>query len=241
MANPKKDGLKNENTNRATPFKPKRRRKKKWPIMMLFILILASIGYYFRKPILHQIRAFPIISQFLSESPQEETLSVEALSAKVTQQEQEIQKLKAEKEALEANHATLKEENTYLKQYEEMYNDFLSQKETWDEEVAKTNPGLFIEQFEHVYPDTAERLYTLLKGQKNLSDKQKTLSKTIEQMDETQAAQAIELLITTDTELLRIIFEGMSIDRKALILSEMSSQSAAQIIKLIAPENQVMD
>lgn len=60
-------------------------------------------------------------------------------------------------------------------------------------------------------------------------------------MDEIQAAEALELLISTDSELLQVIFEGMNTDRKALILSEMASGSAAQVIKLIAPDNQLID
>ncbi len=60
-------------------------------------------------------------------------------------------------------------------------------------------------------------------------------------MDESQAAKALELLIATDSELLQVIFEGMNTDRKALILSEMTSESAAQVIKLIAPDNQLID
>lgn len=177
----------------------------------------------------------------MSDPSQEEILSAEALSAKVQLQEQEIEKLKAEKTTLEASYSDLSQQNETLKQYETMYNEFLEQKEAWDEEIAKTNTDLFIDQFEKMYPDTATQIYTVLKGQKNLSNKQKQLSKTIEQMDEVQAAKALELLMTTDAELLQVIFEGMSTDRSALILSEMKSEVAAQVIKLIAPESQVID
>lgn len=224
------------------PLDPKKRKKKKWPLGILVILIVVGIIYSFRIPLLNLFKEVPIIGQFMPDAfLKEEIPSVEELSIKVKAQEQEIEKLKAEKKTLEDNNAALSVQNESLKQYESMYADFLAQKEAWDEEVAKTNADLFIKQFESFYPDTAERIYSTLKGQQILSDKQKALSKTIGEMDEAQAAKALELLIATDSELLQVIFEGMNIDRKALILSEMTSDSAAQIIKLIAPDNQLID
>lgn len=223
------------------PLAPRKRKKKKWPLMMLFILVVVGISYYFRVPILNTLENIPVIGQFIPDVSNEETLSKEALNVKVKSQEQEIERLKTEKEALEASNTALRSQNESLKQYESMYTDFLAQKEAWDEEIAKTNTQLFIDQFENVYPDTAERIYNTLKGQKLLSDQQKALSKTIGEMDEAQAAKALELLIATDPELLQVIFEGMNTDRKALILSEMASDSAAQVIKLIAPDNQLID
>lgn len=221
---------------------PKKRKKKKWSLGVLFILIVVGIICFFRMPILNVLKDVPVIGRFMPDAfLKEETLSIEELNVKVKAQEQEIERLKAEKETLEENHAALSIQNESLKQYESMYADFLEQKEAWDEEVAKTNADLFIKQFESVYPDTAERIYNTLKGQQILSDKQKVLSKTIGDMDETQAAKALELLIATDSELLQAIFEGMNTDRKALILSEMTSDAAAQVIKLIAPDNQLID
>lgn len=222
------------------PLVPRKRKKKKWLLGMLFILIMVGVIYFFRTPIINILKDVPVIGRFMPDAfLNEEILSLETLNVKVKAQEQEIERLKAEKETLEANNTALSAQNESLKQYESMYADFLAQKEAWDEEVAKSNADLFIDQFESVYPDTAERIYSTLKGQQILSDKQKALSKTIGEMDETQAAKALELLIATDSELLQAIFEGMNTDRKALILSEMTSDSAAQVIKLIAPDNQL--
>ena len=232
---------KNEETPVAPPLTPRKRKKKKWFMRLFVILIVVGLIYFFRVSILNGLKNIPVIEQFIPDILNEETLSIEELKLKVKSQEQEIEKLKAEKETLEANNTKLSIQNESLKQYEAMYTDFLAQKEAWDAEVAKTDTDLFIDQFESVYPDTAERIYKTLKGEKLLSDKQKALSKTIGEMDETQAAKALELLITTDSELIQIIFEGMNTDRKALILGEMTSDSAAQVIKLIAPDNQLID
>ena len=232
---------KNEETPVVPPLTLRKRKKKKWLMRVLIILIVVGLIYFFRVSILNGLKNIPVIEQFIPDILNEETLSIEELNLKVKSQEQEIERLKAENETLEASNTKLSIQNESLKQYEAMYTDFLAQKEAWDEEVAKTDTDLFIDQFESVYPDTAERIYKTLKGEKLLSDKQKALSKTIGEMDETQAAKALELLITTDSELIQIIFEGMNTDRKALILGEMTSDSAAQVIKLIAPDHQLID
>lgn len=146
------------------PLAPRKRKKKKWPLMMLFILVVVGISYYFRVPILNTLGNVPVIGQFIPDASNAKTLSNEALNVKVKSQEQEIERLKAEKEILETSNTALRSQNENLKQYESMYTDFFAQKEAWDEEIAKTNPELFIDQFESVYLDTAERIYNTLKG-----------------------------------------------------------------------------
>ena len=232
---------KTKETPLTPPLTPRKRKKKKWPVMIILTLIIVGLIYFFREPIFSKLSNVPVIGKFIPASSKEAVLSVEELRIKVSAQEQEIERLKAENETLEASNTALSSKNESLKQYESMYTEFVAQKEAWDETVAKTNTELFIDQFESVYPDTAERIYKTLKGEKILSDKQKALSKTIGEMDEAQAAKALELLISTDSELIQVIFEGMNADEKALILSEMSSTSAAQVIKLISPDDQVID
>ena len=163
-------------------------------------------------------------------------MSAEELEIKVDAQSSEIERLKAQVESLEERNIALDEKNKDLTQYETMYTEFMNQKAAWDETVARTNPELFIEQFETVYPEIAERIYQGLKREQVLSDEQKKLSTTIGQMDEDQAAAALELLISTDSELIQSIFSGMGTDRRALILSAMTKEGAAQVIKLISPD-----
>lgn len=228
-----------EEVSIAPPLVPKKKKKKKkWLIILILIVIIGASGYFFRKPILQGLRKVPFVGKFIP-NPDEnvvEELSPEELKVKVNVQEQEIERLTQEVEKLKNTNKELTDKNSSLAQYESMYNDFVDQKTKWDEEVAKTNPELFLEQFETVYPDVAERIYKALKGEKMLSDEQKKVSSTIAQMDEEQAAKVLELLVSTDAELVKSIFLGMNTDRKALILSSMSEQGAAQVIKLISPD-----
>ena len=220
----------------TTPLVPKKRKKKKWPILMIVLLIIGGLLFFFKEPILNGLSKVPVIGRFIPLEEEEENLSAEELKVKVDTQTHEIERLKAQVESLENDKVALEEKNKDLVQYESMYTDFMNQKATWDETVAKSNPELFIEQFETFYPEVAERIYQSLKGEQILSDEQKKLSVTIGQMDENQAAAALELLISTDPELIQAIFAGMGTDRKALILSAMTEQGAAQVIKLISPD-----
>ena len=221
----------------ATPLVPKKRKKKKWPVIIIILLILGGSIYFFRQPILSGLSKLPVIGNFIPvQENEEENLSMDELKIKVASQEQELVKLNKEIETLKSTNEALNDKNKSLTEYETKYTDFMAQKAAWDESVARTNPDLFIEQFETVYPEEAERIYKTLKGEKVVSDKQKQLATTIGHMDEAQAAGALVVLISTDSELVQSIFEGMATDQRATILSAMSEQSAAQVIKLISPD-----
>lgn len=235
----KKD--KNVNTEEVigeAPLVPKKKKKKKkWLIILVILVLIGGLIFFFRKPILSGLSKVPIIGKFIpSQDEAVEELSAEELKVKVKVQEQEMTRLEEQVEELKRANEELTNKNESLAQYEASYDDFMKQKAEWDEEVARTNPELFIKQFEAVYPEIAERIYKVLKGEKMLSDEQKKLSSTIAQMDEDQAANVLELLVSTDSELVKSIFAGMNTDRKALILSSMSEQGAAQVVKLIAPD-----
>lgn len=236
MGKNKNSNIKEEELLETPPLPQKKRKKKKWPILII-ILVLGILIFFFRKPIVNIMREIPFVGQFIGPAGEEEVeLSPDELRAKVSAQESELKSLQTQIEALQANNEALNAKNESLKQYESMYTDFMKQKEDWDAEVARTNTDLFINQFEQVYPETAERIYSTLKSEKILSDKQKELAKTIGAMDEAQAAAALENLIKTDSELVKTIFDGMAASNKAIILSEMSSSAAAQVIKLISPD-----
>ena len=69
-----------------------------------------------------------------------------------------------------------------------------------------------------------------------MSKEQKAYANTIGQMDAEQAAKAMEILLTTDPELIQMIFENMGQEQRAAILDNMTSQGAAQTMKLISPD-----
>lgn len=220
--------------------KPK--KKKGLIIVLVIILLIGVVGFIFRKPINNflgtTLSGVPIVGNLFK--VEEGTLSYDELERKLSTTELEATTLKGQVETYETEIKALEEKIETLKQYETNYSNFLAQKEAWDENVAQTNKDLFIEQFEQVYPDTAEQIYSELKGQSIMSKDQKAYASTIGQMDAEQAAKALEILLNTDPELIQMIFENMGQEQKAAILDNMSAQSAAQTMKLISPDINVV-
>lgn len=58
-------------------------------------------------------------------------------------------------------------------------------------------------------------------------------------MDEERAAKALEKIVPTDPELVKLIFNGMQTERQGLVLSAMDSSIAAQTIKILSPNLEI--
>lgn len=224
------------------PLKPPKRKKGKKLIIFLIILILfGGAGYLFRQPIssflAKRLKSVPVVNQFLKETTDPfSSLSKEQLIKTLKTNEQEAKQLNETIANLQEQNKALEQKVTALKQYETKYTEFLAQKEAWDEKVAQPNSKMFLEQFEKMYPETMEKIYKELKTEAILTKEQKVFSNTVGQMDPSQAAKALETLISTDPELIKLVFEGMEHERKSLILSNMAPANAATTIKLLSPD-----
>lgn len=227
-----------ENIENKTPStKPAKPKKKKgFLIILVLLLLIGIVGFIFRKPLGTLLKDVPIIGSLMPVEDVEGKLSYNELQSKLATTELETTTLKGKVENYEAEIKALEEKIETLKQYETSYNNFLAQKEAWDESVAGTNKELFIQQFEQMYPETAEKIYSQFKGKSVMSKEQKAYASTIGQMDAQQAAKALEILLGTDPELIQMIFENMGQEQKAAIMDNMSSDKAAQAIKLISPD-----
>lgn len=237
-----------EDNTPLEPIKPRKKKKKKKKGLWIFLGIVLVTGillFFSRKIVTKQLakvtQGIPVLNKIFKQADNPyEGVSKEQLI-------EEITGLKEEKKALEANIESIKQEKellnqkiTSLSQYEQNYMSFLEQKQKWDEEIALKDPKLFMEQYEAMYPDDAKQIYSELKTTEALTKTQKEFATSVGQMEEEAAARALEKLVPTDQELVKIIFEGMELERRALILSAMDSQIAAQVIKLLSPEIQTI-
>lgn len=230
-----KNKLTAKDTN-VPPFKSKKRQRKKWIGVGIICIILVGIGFIFRTSLIDLMKDVPVINKLLPyEQENEEEISKEDLLSQYEAQKQELLVLQEKINSLEEVNKDLETRNRVLKEYESNYEAFLEQKTTWDQSIAESNPELFIQQFEQIYPETAAELYQTLKSQELYTKEQQNLAKTVGDMEEDQAARALEVLLTTDDQLVRMIMQEMKEDKKSLILSSMTSDAAAKVIKLISP------
>lgn len=241
-----KAGLTSKGEGKSSSSMPPYERKKKkrvLPIIMVGAVLVGSV-FVIQKSgdnaVTNKLRSLPVIGGLFGESGTTEvTMSYDELVTALAQSQEEVATLEKEKANLEMANDTLTNKVKSLSEYEANYENFLKQKEAWDMQVAENNPDLFIEQFEAMYPEIAENIYSRLKGNNIITKEQKKYSSTVAQMDSDQAAKAVEALISTDTELIKVIFDNMGQEQSAAILSGMSTEGAAKVLKLISPEVKV--
>lgn len=162
--------------------------------------------------------------------PQEELVEqLKSAEAQVLTKEEEIK-------ALNQVEMDLRNRITGLQEYESNYETFLEEKLMWSAEIAMENPSLFIEQYENMYPEDAARIYEGLKGESIMSKDQKEHAEIVAEMEESQAAAMLELLLQADINLVKVIMENMDVEKQSAILSAMTTENAAQIVRLISPE-----
>ena len=224
------------------PTKQGSKKKKGWLIPIIILIVLIAIGgifYLNRQKVASLVKDVPVLNLIfkekqISEDPYD-ALSSKMLKQKLKETEATLEAENLKVENLENEMVLLQEKIDALKKYEENYNTFIAQKKEWDGELAKSNPDLFIEQFESFYPEQAADLYLELKGKEVLSKEEKELAKTIGTMESEKAARTLEKLLATDTDLVKTLLKSMKSEEQAKILNEMEVNAAAQVVKLIGP------
>lgn len=230
-------------TNLDQNSKKKRKGSFKNIIILFLLLTIGVMAIYYNRDLINNFLAtnfkqVPVLNKvFKLPSDPYFNQSKKALIENIKQRDTQIATLNDDIANLKEEISLLEKRITDLQEYEKNYDEFMKQKQMWDEEIAKTDPSLFIKQYEQMYPKNAEEVYKELKNQEIMTKQHKEYSKTIEQMDEKAAAQSLEILLKTDPELVKLVFNNMSSDKRAAILSEMKAESASQIIKLIYPES----
>lgn len=223
----------------SLPQKEKRKKSKIWPVLIsgLVIIGVGTTIYLNRQYIGKLVVEVPVLNKIFkveAENPYD-NISKDQLIKERDKLQETIKSLENQLIEEEQAKVLLEEKIETLKQYETQYSDFLAQKEAWDTEIAKANPELFMEQFEKMNPELANNIYKDLIVTESMNKEQKKYANVVAEMEADQAAKALEKLIATDPELIKLLFKAMNEERQAAILSAMESQYAAQVIKLISP------
>ena len=231
-----KEGKISEVDNKLQGLGHPKKKKGKIKILLILGVVFVIALIVFRKPLFNFVRDIPVIKKLMPETENKtEDISSDKLIEINKESEKEIDRLQEVIQKLEDYNENLKGKNESLKKYEEAQKDFLIQKNEWDKGVAAENEQLFIKQFEKIYPQTAEEIYKVIKGNEIVSKEKIEVSKAISEMDSEQAAKALEVLLSTDLDLVKNIMIEMKSTEKSQILESMSSEGAATVIKLIYP------
>ena len=156
--------------------------------------------------------------------------TIEDLESRLTIYEDEINHLN-EVNSLQAA------EILRLQEVEENQLQFRADQEAFDRMIAEEDPNAFINFFTSINPENAEILYREAVTSSYQSREIRNYVATFEAMDRRSAGTTLETMMTTELELVVLILSNMSIDQRASILGVMSSENAAIIATMMAPES----
>lgn len=112
---------------------------------------------------------------------------------------------------------------------------FKQDKEQFDKMIAEGDKDAFSAFYEKTYPDTAKEVYASIVTEKNDSKLISDYVARFSAMDESSAAGILEIMVNTDLDLVVSILDNMSAEKSGQILAAMPPESAATVVKRMAP------
>jgi flagellar motility protein MotE (MotC chaperone) len=154
---------------------------------------------------------------------------ITALEAEIEDKDDQIQSL-AERNNLFAGQIS------DLQQFRDQQAQFKADKEEFDRLITNGAPVDFARFFENIDPENAGRLYQDAIRQEIWGAEFDRYVNMIQAMDERAAAGMLSRLIRSDSDSVANILKNMDTKKSGDILSEMSDQDAAQIVRRMYPE-----
>ncbi|MFV0520760.1 MAG: hypothetical protein ACK5LY_10905 [Lachnospirales bacterium] len=147
----------------------------------------------------------------------------------------EVESLKLEIDNLQTMLNSSEEEVDRLIEFEDTYLQFLEEKEAFDLAVANADTEAFLQFYESMYAENAERIYTELKGIEIAKEEFDDYIATFSSMEPDSVASILEEMMLTDIELVVSILSEVSNSFAGEVLAEMPPEDAATVAKLLAP------
>lgn len=179
------------------------------------------------------LQKIPIVKNLVTLPETENTTEVTAdeLTAKINDLESQLNAVQKKLDDSNKNLDLKQTEIDRLKVFEQQQTDFKAEKEKFDTTIALSDPASYAEYYEQISPDLAEQLYPQAKAE---AEKQKEVSKylsVINEADESSSAKALEQLIPSDLDLVVAILKNVKKEKSGAILSEMSAENYAAVMK----------
>lgn len=217
-------------------------------LCLVIKLDLGGFGSNVLKPILKDVPVLNLILPSGSETVVEEEESgtyggysdLKEAVDRINELELELERAKANDDVNAEDITSMKAEIERLKTFEDSQLEFQRIKNEFYEEVvyADKAPGLeaYRKFYESMDPSTAEYLYKQVVLQIEETNEIKDYAKAYSSMKPKQAAAIFEMM-TDKLDLVARILEVMSAEDRGAILGVMNSEIAAQITKIMDPED----
>jgi flagellar motility protein MotE (MotC chaperone) len=237
--------------------KERKREKKKggFPVLPVILLLIIFIGigtvlwfdlFVVREQyVMPYIRQAPLIGQFFpvpTEVPVETeqsrfaTMTTDEIEAEITGYEYEIEQLEADLEAAREQKVLDDEQIAYLAGFERQIENYREVKERFDDMVvAGAGADAYVQFFEEISPENAERLFQDSVAQTEYDGEMRQLAAAYAEMDEAQAAASLDVMLATQQRLCVDILSYMSVQDRAAIFDEMMPERVALIMTLMSP------
>jgi flagellar motility protein MotE (MotC chaperone) len=227
--------------------------KKKPPIMLRIFSILITIAviafiaavlkYNFlniRDRYLNEtLRKIPIVKNLVpADSQQDEqtntitneelTKEIEALKLENANKDNELKKYQDDT-------SVTKIELDRLKEFEDMQEQFKKDKMDFDEMIALNDPNAYSSFYKEINKENEQILFEAAEAN---AEEQKQIKKYVANfanMDESDVAAVLELMIRSDRELVILIMRNLDSKTSGAILGEMTPENAATLAKMLAP------
>ena len=218
-------------------------------IAVVCVIVKLDIGGFGSSVLAPILKDVPVINKILPDSGQTETTdpgsyggysSLQDAVAYIRQLELELEQVRTESNAKDADMEKLFAENERLKKFEEMQVEFQRIMQEFYEEViyAENGPGAeeYRKWYEEMNPATAEALYKQVVIQEEKDKELQDFVSGYSSMDAKRAA-AIFNDMTDNLDLVAKILSAMNADSRGAILAAMDTETAARLTKIMDPDS----
>ena len=245
MAKKKKSDAANT-SNSSNKSKDKKKKKgKALPILIVMFLLIggAIAGIIIFNPL--DIRDtflvnIPIIGDLV---PSPEVLEEREAARTNAQLQEELLELNAQMEILTQDltqarsmNQMYQQEISTLRGLEDQQIEFRQNQAEFDRMIAEGDPDAFLRFFEAMSPENAEAMYRELIVREARTEELNDFIQTVTSMENDAAARMLEVMISSEMDLVALILRNIAANRRGAILEEMSSVNAAGVLPYLAPE-----
>lgn len=217
---------------------------------IIALLIKTDVGGFGSSVLSPVLKDVPYLNRILpstEENVSEDSQTTEAYPydslndaiARIKELEKQLDDANAEKQQDESQIADLQGQVDNLSQYKENEAAFEQEKEKFYEEIVFSDnaPDIsnYKEYYESIDPANAEVLYKQVVEQLTYDSEVEDYAKTYSSMKPKEAA-AIFNTMTDNLELVADILQAMDTQSRANVLGKMDSNTAAQVTKLLEPQ-----